>query len=345
MDKIKDGLIFLGDIAHPFKTPPEWGDELCGINKVVNLEGAIYQGDRADELLKKNVLFNHSSIVDKFIDDNVVAACLANNHMFDLDQEISKTRDILGRNGIKSFGAGENLNQSSEEVLVGLNDEYVLIAFGWGVIQCQSANENRSGVNPFDGVAIINKAKELRSKYKDKKIIFNFHWNYELELYPQPAHRKLAFDLIDVGVDCIVGHHPHVVNGIELYKGKPIVYSLGNWWIPNNKFYDGKISYSQESEIQLAFQYSDTGNSICHWFEKKAGIINYISSTIIDSEMVKKFTPYENMSHDDYYEWFKKNRVKNKFLPVYRDANSMMNYIKDVYVKIRHLGVLIIKGL
>ena len=70
--------------------------------------------------------------------------------------------------------------------------------------------------------------ENTRKNYPNAKIITLPHWNYELELYPQPMHRELARLMVDAGAEGVFGHHPHCVNGIEYYKDAPIVYSLGN---------------------------------------------------------------------------------------------------------------------
>ena len=82
-----------------------------------------------------------------------------------------------------------------------------------------------------DIVAEIQKLQQC-----DYKIIF-VHWGYEFINYPNLSQKKLAHWLVDSGADLIVGMHPHVAQGCEIYKGKPIFYSLGNAvfnmpWLP-----------------------------------------------------------------------------------------------------------------
>ena len=65
-------------------------------------------------------------------------------------------------------------------------------------------------------------------------IIVNFHWGIELEYVPNETQKKLAHLAIDEGADLVIGHHPHVLQGIEKYKGKYIAYSLGNFCFGGN---------------------------------------------------------------------------------------------------------------
>lgn len=60
-------------------------------------------------------------------------------------------------------------------------------------------------------------------------VIINFHWGREYEHRASEVQKKLAHALIDAGADALIGHHPHVVQGVEVYRGRPIFYSLGNF--------------------------------------------------------------------------------------------------------------------
>ena len=66
-------------------------------------------------------------------------------------------------------------------------------------------------------------------------IIVSFHWGTEKSNIPDDAQKTLAHLAIDQGADLVVGHHPHVLQGIEKYQGKNIVYSLGNFCFGGNK--------------------------------------------------------------------------------------------------------------
>ncbi|MFH1522730.1 MAG: CapA family protein [Patescibacteria group bacterium] len=60
-------------------------------------------------------------------------------------------------------------------------------------------------------------------------VIINIHWGVEYEHYFNKTQQNIAYKLIEAGADIIIGHHPHVAQGMEIYKGKPIFYSLGNF--------------------------------------------------------------------------------------------------------------------
>lgn len=77
---------------------------------------------------------------------------------------------------------------------------------------------------------VINQAK----KNKAKIIIVSFHWGVERKYYPNSKQKSLGRYAIDCGASLVLGHHPHVLQGIEQYKGRYIVYSLGNFCFGGN---------------------------------------------------------------------------------------------------------------
>lgn len=285
-------MIFLGDVAHPFKDPPNFKDltNRAGSDHIVlNLEGPL-TNDLT--LLKKKILFNHPSILDGFDNVDRVVAVLANNHISDIENGIAETKATLSDCGIKTVGAGSSLAEASEPIFIKEHDTtIIIIAFGWHVIECRSAAKTRAGVQPLNIDVVIGRIRELHKLYPLAKIIPVFHWNYEMEPHPQPAHRKLAHEAIDSGASAIIGRHPHCVGDIEIYKGAMIAYSIGNWWLPQSVFFDGKLKYAQNSLRQLAIQI-DFENQIIilHRYQYHAKIhkLEYIDSETISLQKGKK---------------------------------------------------------
>jgi poly-gamma-glutamate synthesis protein (capsule biosynthesis protein) len=81
---------------------------------------------------------------------------------------------------------------------------------------------------------IFNSVNELKDNGA-QLIIVSFHWGIERDNYPNDTQKSLAHYTVDAGADLILGHHPHVVQGIEEYNGKNIVYSLSNFCFGGNK--------------------------------------------------------------------------------------------------------------
>lgn len=336
-------MIFLGDIAYPGNLifSDEYSNSLFKKKAVVlNLEGPIL--DKTDDYSRELILFNSKNVFAQFECVESVIVNLANNHILDLGSKgLEETIIYLKKNDIVYLGAGKDKKAAAKAKKTIIEDIPVsFLSFGWSVIQCKTAGFEKPGVNPLEKQHVISSVLQEKNRNPDAKVIVMFHWNYELEKYPQPRHRELAKELIDIGVDLIIGHHPHIVNGIEVYKGKPIVYSLGNWLLPHNHFWDGRLSYPVESNIQLAFEWDIEKNQyINHWFnfDPYKNQINYLESKSLEEDnRIKKLTPFSGMNQETYEKWFNTNRIKKKGLPIYKwnDSRSTIQ-LKNEWVKLR----------
>ncbi len=140
---------------------------------------------------------------------------LANNHSFDYgNTAFSYTRDSCIEIGLVCNGSPNQIDTHST-VIKEINGKKIGILFIHAVI---------SRPEPISLERALN---ELQEK-SDMQIAY-IHWGEEYELTHSPFQEDLAYDLIDAGVDGIVGHHPHVIQDVDLYKGKPIFYSLVNF--------------------------------------------------------------------------------------------------------------------
>lgn len=335
-------MIFLGDIAIPgIKVFDENSVEaiselFTGQAVVGNLEGAICKD--CDQYFNNRVLFNSESALNIFKRWNIKAMNLANNHIFDIPDSLSYTQKKLTECGIASFGAGKNLKKASEPVKLLIEGrEVVFLGFGWEAIQCQPATASTEGVNPLEYKHVLDCVKKTRAKYPDARLIIVMHWNYELEYYPQPAERQLARKCIDLGVDAVLGGHSHLVQGIEIYKNIPIVYSLGNWAFPHGIFFSKKIAFPEITTLQLALEWDFDSDPICHWFSYNPithQIVYLNSESLMRSERIKRLTPFEGMDRNIYSNWFRTHRNKNKLLPIFKDINSKkLNRMKIEFIK------------
>lgn len=335
-------MIFLGDIAIPENATPNFKVLPRAFQNqivVANLEGAIITNSASS--IKETKLYSNSNVIDYLKKWNVKAVSIANNHITDYPEAFEDTKRILNENGIMFFGAGKTIDEAKKPLILEENGEkYALIAFGWDVISCKYPKNGQVGINPLEVEHIISCIEEIKTNYSEHRIIVLPHWNYELEKYPMPAHRILAQKLIDLGAYAIVGHHPHCVQGIELYAGKPIVYSLGNWFIPQGVYMSGRLKFPDYANLECAVEIIN-GAIELHWFkyDRKEHVLNFIEiESLNKSEKIKILTPYTGMSKEQYYYWFKKHRVKRKALPIYESCDSnIANIFKDIWVNIRQL--------
>ncbi len=153
---------------------------------------------------------------------------LANNHSYDYGKKaFEQTLEVLNKNNIKVIGAGKNITQARQSVIFDLGD--LKIAFlGYDLSPgAFPAGQDHPGVAKARHAWII---KDLeKAKESADFIVVSFHWGIEYQDFPTEYQKSLAHMAIDCGADIVVGHHPHTFQGIEIYKGKLIAYSLGNF--------------------------------------------------------------------------------------------------------------------
>ena len=92
------------------------------------------------------------------------------------------------------------------------------------------------------------------------KVVVLIHWGIERDEMPQEYQRALARRYIDAGADLVIGSHPHVLQGIEYYKGKPIFYSLGNFVSLEARF--RRPCWYRLHLPETVCHYADSGNFI-----------------------------------------------------------------------------------
>ena len=330
-------IVFLGDVA----TDMSVNADVCFDNELViaNLEGAIVSQD----LLSRRVVYNSVSVIDFLKKTGVNAVGLANNHIYDVADDLQETKEVLRRSGLSYFGAGKNLDSASKPFVHQLgNQTVVVLGAGWPVIGCQPASRTANGVCPIEPGLLFDMLELAIESHDNAKVFFFLHWNYELELYPQPAHRQLAFELVNRGAAAVVGAHSHCVQGIERVGEGIVVHGLGNWMFPHNRFFNGKLAFPEFATEQIACEIDwENSNHKIHWcqFQDDNRIVKNGESGL-ESERIAELTPYAGMSHRDYVRWFKIHRRKKKLLPVYADyRHKLRNRAKDKFVRMRQFGL------
>lgn len=307
---------------------------------VANLEGAILQEGSEP---RGRSLYNDRTVLTYLQKNNVRLVSLANNHMFDLERSPEATIRMLRAHGILSCGAGDSLEEASRPVLLeDAEGDVVFLGFGWDIIGCRIASRHGAGVNPLRLDTVLGGIEKAKKMFPGKPIVLLMHWDYELEIYPQPMHRQIAHAAIDHGAAGVVGCHSHCVQGIELYMERPIVYGLGNWFFPEGRVFGRNVRFPNFALRQLAFEWVlATKEMKCHWFayNRVTGAVDYEKSEPLGgSSDMAALTSFAGMEHHEYVKWFKEHRRKKILLPVYRDSQCYLsNQFKDVWVKGRDL--------
>jgi poly-gamma-glutamate synthesis protein (capsule biosynthesis protein) len=159
------------------------------------------------------------------------AVNLANNHI--LDQGVEGLVDTLAY--LKEYGiahAGAGMNQDEAYTPAYLERKGIKIAFlGFSRVVPKAswkAEGNRAGVaETYDSTGAVKAIQEARQKAD--LVIVVAHWGEERVSTPNNDQTRLAHEFVDAGADLVIGGHPHVLQGVEYYKGKWIAYSTGNF--------------------------------------------------------------------------------------------------------------------
>lgn len=183
---------------------------------IANAEGTFTTSDtREDKLFAFKADPEYALI---FSSSSVEAVTLANNHSHDYgEQSFEDTKSALDTAGVVHFGYDETALMNVKGVKVGLVGIYEL----------------------KDHMERATQLKENIAKVKKEGaqlVIVVFHWGNEKEESPDSNQTQLGRLAIDEGADLVVGHHPHVLQGIEKYKGRYIAYSLGNFCFGGNSY-------------------------------------------------------------------------------------------------------------
>ncbi|MCR5485255.1 MAG: CapA family protein [Clostridiales bacterium] len=170
---------------------------------------------------------------------------LANNHINDYGETgVNDTVETLNKAGIGHVGAGKNLKEASQAeyyIINGRKIAYVAGADAYAWYRVPAASENGYGIIPAEvgsEDALVDAVKEAASK--SDYVMVMVHWGYEkVKWYDKPMTDR-AHKFIDAGASAVIGAHPHVLTGMEIYNDSLIAYSLGNFWF-NAKNIDSGI--------------------------------------------------------------------------------------------------------
>ena len=154
---------------------------------------------------------------------------LANNHILDYGMEgLFSTLHVLDSLRIAYCGAGESEEEAESAVVLRRGGFRVgFLAYSMTYPDAFWATKKKGGT-AYPYLSRLKKSLYLLQEKTDL-IVVSFHWGEELKAKPKPYQRLYAHCAVDWGADLVVGHHPHVLQGLELYKGVLIAYSLGNF--------------------------------------------------------------------------------------------------------------------
>ncbi len=265
---------------YPFKKlAGEEGRFFMGMDAIeANLEGSFADKRRATT---KSIAFRFDpKMIETLKKYNFNLFNLANNHSFDMSFDgFRETQANLKKAGISYYGQQYKIN-----------DENLLVKqigdFKFGLI---GLDDTINKVDTLKVKDLIKKAKEQGAEI----IMVNVHWGDEYKEVSNARQRQLGHALVDMGVDAIIGHHPHVVEEMEVYKNHPIFFSLGNF------VFDQYFSVPTQQELSVGFIFKEENN------QKSVSIYTFPLESV--QSQIQQMNYYKSIKYFDA--WIAKSRL------------------------------------
>lgn len=183
---------------------------------------------------------------------------LANNHVYDYGAEaMLDTADLLDEASIPYMGGGRNIDEAKRPAYFDVNGikvGFVGASNAEKMRYTPQAEDDSPGVLLAYDTAEFNEVIEQASQECDYLIAY-IHWGDEDTNDYNDLQQKLGREFLESGADIVVGGHPHVLQGMEYVDGKPIVYSLGDFWFNDETKYTGllKLSIGRDGLKEMSF--------------------------------------------------------------------------------------------
>ena len=190
----------------------------------------ITRAESEYELPDKNIYLHASPAVIPALEAmNFTNVNLANNHLMDYGVAgLNETIDAFAASSVAAIGAGLNKFQSGQIQYSEFNGVKVAtlgstdVGYQWGYSTDHQAGANKTRL--IDMLPLVKEAKKNADL-----VIVHSHWGIEYDSSPTPRQEEIGHALVNAGADIIIGHHSHTLQPVEIYKGKVIFYSLGNF--------------------------------------------------------------------------------------------------------------------
>lgn len=261
---------------------------------------------------------------------NIKAVSLANNHLYDYGQKGFKdTIRTLERNNIEWFGA------NSKAILKEINGEKIILS-GFCCYSTNATGYIKDGKS--EGINLLsydNIMKQLEiDKRNDAFSIMSFHWGDEHTNYPKYEHLCLAEKISKLKDVLIVGHHPHIIQGIQKINNSIVAYSLGNFLFDDCISITGSFKLNQNLNNKKSFIYeveikngSITKQKYHGFMDKENGFIFFN----IDNELSKITKPLTSIKNTAKYEEIRKKQIEKVTKDKFGERNfkwlkSRLNY-------------------
>ncbi|MDR3634201.1 MAG: CapA family protein [Isosphaeraceae bacterium] len=266
-------LVFVGDVMldripgeHVAKGKDPFADcasilEAADLT-VGNLECVVATGG---ERVVKKYTFRASPHCLPFLTRYFDAVSLANNHTGDFGKgALVEEMERLEQAGVRYFGGGRDLKEAHSPLI--LERKGIRVALlGYNEFRPREfeAGPMTPGVAWSDDDQVVADLKAVRASGAADIVITFMHWGREYQFQPNERQKSLARLMIDSGADVVIGGHPHVTEGAEYYKGKLIVYSLGNFVFDD--FKDVVPALDEPSRTSWALRLKVAKSGLVEW--------------------------------------------------------------------------------
>jgi poly-gamma-glutamate capsule biosynthesis protein CapA/YwtB (metallophosphatase superfamily) len=243
------GDVMLGrrvaEVLNDHMRPEEpWGDVRPLLDaadlRIINLECAITDNEQPWTRTAKVFHFRAKpSAIETLRTARIDACSLANNHTLDFEEQgLLDTLEHLDAAGIRHAGAGRNQEEAADPAILTVPANHTrraaLLAFTDNEPSF-AAGTDRPGTNYLpvslkpDVLRRVERAVAAARGMGVDTVIFSNHWGPNMVQRPKKIFRRFAHAVIDRGVDIYYGHSAHVFQGVEIYRGKPIIYDTGDF--------------------------------------------------------------------------------------------------------------------
>lgn len=236
LGRLVNDFIILGDKPAVYV----WGDMIDLLKKadlrIINLENAIASSGRPWSKTPKVFFYKAGpKAIDVLKAAKIDCVALANNHVLDYDEEaFIETLFHLEKNKISYAGAGRNLSEAEKPAFLEAKGIKVAVMAFTDNMPEWSAGQNKPGVNYIEVSMDEKNFGKLRKSIEEAKnksdiVIVSAHWGPNMRQKPTKAFKEFAHAAIDAGAGIFHGHSAHIFQGIEIYKGKLIMYDTGDF--------------------------------------------------------------------------------------------------------------------
>jgi len=246
---------------------------------ISNIE-CFAKGEKGENINKIHRLKSNIKTFNYLKNINLSLVTTANNHIYDnLEDGYKRTIDFFNINKIDYIGSGYSKKKASREKVINIKGKkFCFLNYVTEDTNPMIPDNANIKVNYFDEYKV---KKDIRRNKDSDFIIILVHWGGRFEgcSYPDPKLKPLGQNLIDAGANLIIGHHSHTFQPFEIYKGKYIFYSLGNFCfsdiISDNKKYPLRKKNRESAILHVEFEGKSYKPQILTIYNNDCFIISY----------------------------------------------------------------------